>query len=157
MRGAGECPGCGASRNIEVIIEGKRLAVCSADECNIMWEPFDPLDLLDKDDEYSSFKEMCSNCAFRPGSPERQDEDGWKALLARLDGDGAAFMCHKGLPLVSDDPEQSHAHPKTPDGNYDVARSRYCRGWLIFKFKRTMAAQTFASGRRLELERADAT
>lgn len=41
---------------------------------------------------------MCDDCAFRPGSPERGDGDGWMAdTLYALPSDGQPFYCHDGM------------------------------------------------------------
>ncbi len=38
-------------------------------ECQTLWEAFDIAALIDGEDPNSSFKSMCENYAFRPGSP----------------------------------------------------------------------------------------
>ena len=133
MKGADECPRCGGSRvAIITLPDAGTHNGCLA--CKTIWEPFNPADMVDDDDQYSSFKEPCDNCAFRPGSPEREDKESWKDLLQHLQLNGIAFMCHKGVP-VSQKEGESHDHPKTERGVPDFSRSRYCRGWLLFNRK----------------------
>ena len=42
------------------------------------------------------------------------------------------FYCHKGVPLAAGDdpPDQTHMHPKKPNGEYDREKMRECAGWL---------------------------
>jgi hypothetical protein len=42
----------------------------------------------------------CDNCAFRSGSPEQQNPDEWRALVAELRA-GREFRCHKGAPILN--------------------------------------------------------
>lgn len=126
MKGADRCPRCGsraiAKGGQEITsFYAKTLAVCR--NCGTSWEPFDPADLLDRDDPHSSFKEPCDNCAFRPGSVERQDTEEWKKTMASLKA-GSTFYCHKGLPMT---PGKGHGF-EYPLGK--PRRLRLCRGYL---------------------------
>ena len=132
MKGADQCPLCGSDeiwfvrRHKEQESEG--YAACR--DCGILWEPFDPADIWDPDDEYSPFKVPCNNCAFRGDSPERANPEKWANLVAHIESDPYfGFICHKGVPLSFEEGE-SHAHPKTESGVVDVSRSRFCRGWM---------------------------
>lgn len=134
MIGADQCPNCW-SENIALLDmpdSGDTVAGCI--ECQTLWEPFDPAALCDPDDPHSAFKQMCDNCAFRPDSPERQDPEGWTALIESMGYRGIPFMCHKGLPLSSEE-GQSHVHPVLEDGRPDFERERPCRGWIAHKGK----------------------
>lgn len=141
VKGAGRCPKCGSRRVREVVVPStsfyaEKLEGCP--NCNAIWEPFYPVQLLDAHDpQTSSFKEPCDNCAFRPGSPEQKDPKKWAELMASLKSNGR-FYCHKGVPL---DPGGKHgfAYPTKPVSKElcpgtmveDVKRLRMCRGWLM--------------------------
>ena len=115
MKGADHCPVCGSDRvhTFKFSSSGNTIAGCKV--CQTMWEPFNPADLLDDDDQYSSFKDMCDNCAFRPGSPEREDKESWKDQLEHLALNGIPFMCHKGVP-ISRKKGETHDHPEEREG-----------------------------------------
>lgn len=98
-------------------------------ECQAMWEPFKAEDLLDPEEEFSSFRVPCDNCAFRGGSPERADKTKWERLVSQFETGHTVFVCHKGVPLSRKEGE-SHDHPKNADGAWDMDRMRYCRGFL---------------------------
>ena len=147
MKGADHCPVCGSDRIALITIKENTLAGCKV--CQTMWEPFNPADLLDDDDQYSSFKDMCDNCAFRPGSPEREDKESWKDQLEHLALNGIPFMCHKGVP-ISRKKGETHDHPKHDKGGYDINRSRFCRGYL--KWNRKLEDRARASVRRFRAQ-----
>lgn len=69
-----------------------RLGACA--DCKTVWEAFPP---GWQHDVVSA--EPCDNCAFAAGSPESQDKEGWKSLLAKL-RHGQEFKCHKGAPMI---------------------------------------------------------
>ena len=104
-------------------------AFCMDPKCETTWEPFNPEDLAIPDDRFSVFVRPCDNCAFRPGSPERENPEKWELLQQRIHLGGAVFYCHKGVP-VSDGDEESHDHFKTESGALDKAKLRECAGWL---------------------------
>lgn len=132
MKGADQCPRC-ASRKFTTVEQGisgfyaRTLTVCG--NCGTAWEAFAQADLLDMDLRYSSFREPCDNCAFRPGSNEQQDLERWKGILADCKENGGRFYCHKGVPLALKS-EDGFDYPKTRDGRHDVKRLRPCRGYL---------------------------
>lgn len=132
MKGAEQCPRCGGAMSLRVQLRNESATACCW-KCDTQWEPFDPADLAVPDSETSSFKEPCDNCAFRKGSPERADPDEWRRLMADIRA-GAVFFCHKGVP-VSKDPNQSHDHPKRPDGSYDTDRMRTCTGYIVARLR----------------------
>ena len=127
MRGADLCPRCGSDRVAQIRLPGAGWHHgCLS--CSALWEPFAVEDLVDPDEEFSSFKTPCNNCAFRKDSPERKDPAKWAALLSQFETGMTIFYCHKGVPLSSKDGE-SHDHPKHPDGSWDKTRMRICRGF----------------------------
>ena len=95
-----------------------------------MWEPFSVADLSEPDDRFSAFKTPCDNCAFRPGSPEREDPDKWQHLQEQIHLGGAVFYCHKGVPVADPGEDESHDHFKKPDGTLDLNQLRLCAGYL---------------------------
>lgn len=149
------CPACGSKRLH--VLPMARFADWGADgdwhgclDCKAVWEPFpavyarDPLAC-----------EPCDNCAFRPGSPEQQDPEGWKNLIAKLKPGGddrdygwleqGRFFCHKGVPidltkgpgnfLFPQCPVMIDGEPvRTADGSLatteDVRKMRICSGFL---------------------------
>lgn len=126
LRGSeGQCPKCG-SRRVNFVPEaafngyGPGMALCP--NCNCIWEPFSADQIWDPDDPVCSFRQPCNNCAFRPGSPEQQDAEKWRALIGSL-RDGASFHCHKGVPIEAG-AEHGFAYPK------DRHKLRLCRGYL---------------------------
>ena len=150
MRGEaqGECPACESERIVEIRIRGGDEHYACMD-CKVMWEPFAAEDQLDPEEEYASFKVPCDNCAFRKGSPERSDKLKWELLISRFES-GGSFVCHKGVPLSFKEGE-SHDHPKTPDGEFDMTRVRYCRGFL--NMERGARAGAIKTARRLREEK----
>lgn len=125
MKGADQCPKCASRRWSDVEQEvtdfyAAKLRVCG--NCPTAWEPFDQADLLDDDDRYSSFKKPCNNCAFRKGSPEQRDKEGWESKMIELSF-GASFHCHKGVPVT---PNTNHGF----DYPTDRRQLRLCRGYL---------------------------
>jgi len=70
------------------------IGVCA--ECETLWEAF-PADW----EHDACAAEPCDNCAFRAGSPESEDKDGWRSLLVKLKH-GQEFKCHKGAPIIID-------------------------------------------------------
>ena len=130
MIGADQCPRCESGRIVALKVGGAVHHGCL--KCQTLWEPFDVADLIDDQDPYSSFRTMCGNCAFRPDSPERQDPEGWRGLIESLAYMETPFICHKGVPLAEAGSDDAHDHPKRPDGRHDIARARYCRGWMFY-------------------------
>lgn len=63
-------------------------------ECGTVWEAYP-----DNWCEDVVGAEPCDNCAFRPGSPEQTDREGWAALIDTLRA-GGEFRCHKGSPIL---------------------------------------------------------
>lgn len=125
VRGGGRCPKC-ASRSVARIkvpdtgFYATDLEACR--NCSTVWEPIDPTQIWDPDDPMCSFREPCSNCAFRPGSPEQADTAAWQVLITSLQA-GAVFHCHKGVPIAPED-TNGFLYPT------NKAKLRLCRGFL---------------------------
>lgn len=80
------CPACG-SRNV-IYAEGTTEA-CACADCKQLYVPEHRADPA---------KQMCNDCAWRPGSPERQDEYKWAMIVeATIVQQEHPFYCHKGL------------------------------------------------------------
>lgn len=133
MKGADQCPRCGSRKWIEPAKEGapppsnfysNEVRACI--NCRTIWEPFDPLELLDpKHEPLGAFLHPCNNCAFRKGSPEQADKEAWWSTMFSL-ANGAAFYCHKGVPI---DPGSEHGFAY-PEGGQNPRKLRLCRGYL---------------------------
>lgn len=138
MKGADQCPRCGSRRWIDSAkaqLPSPPTDFYSADiracvNCKTLWEPIDPAALLDaRREPLGAFNHPCNNCAFRKGSPEQRDPEGFAKMRGQLGWLGASFYCHKGLPL---DPggEDGFVYPKDKDGKLIVRKARLCRGYL---------------------------
>lgn len=125
-RGSSEqCPGCGSRKvyyDPTLARAGYGPGLASCPNCKALWEPFDPEQIWDPTDPVCSFKEPCNNCAFRPGSDEQGDREKWRTLIDSL-RQGAAFYCHKGVP-IEPGAEHGFAYPK------ERRKLRLCRGFL---------------------------
>lgn len=81
------CPKCGSTRTEAPATTHPEAAVCL--DCLNLFVP-----------EYRSdpAAQLCNDCAFRPGSPERADPFHWAMIIEAtiVDGDHP-FYCHKGL------------------------------------------------------------
>lgn len=145
------CPGCG-SRNIAHIapsspglpginrLSTREYGACL--DCRALWEAFPP---LYAEDEVEA--EPCDNCAFRPGSPEQQDTEGWKKLIDSLGPreDGffsGQFYCHKHVPLDMAAGPGNFLFPTRPDGTLDLGRMRSCSGFLRMFWARAKKVET---------------
>lgn len=121
----GMCPKCGSRKvgfDPAMTVKGYGPGIAACMNCRAIWEPFDPAQILDPAEPLAAFRDPCGNCAFRPGSPEQADRDGWQTLLASL-RQGASFYCHKGVPIDAD-AEHGFAYPAARN------KLRLCRGYL---------------------------
>lgn len=137
MKGADQCPRCGSRKWLDAETGGiptppdfysRDVRACV--NCSTIWEPFDPAELLDpKREPLGAFNHPCNNCAFRKGSPEQRDPEGFAKLRAQLGWGGAQFYCHKGVPV---EPASDHgfAYPHDANGKAITRKLRLCRGYL---------------------------
>jgi len=119
---AGRCGGCG-SRNLmraELPVTDVAHAVCL--DCQRLHE------VEHRDWPLSA---MCDNCAFRKGSPERDDPARWAEMMATLAAE-QRFHCHKGLPMSLPD-KNGDVHFEPPDAA--KGRVKICAGWLAMFMK----------------------
>jgi len=113
-----------------------------------VWEPFPAAGYI----EDPVCAQPCSNCAFRPGSPEQADKEGWKRLLDSLrpskdeEWFSGRFYCHKHVAIDQTKGPGNFLFPEKPvmfegapllnlaDGRpvmtQDVAKMRTCSGFL---------------------------
>lgn len=110
---AGRCGGCG-SREMVFTKDGQHAACLM---CHRLQEP-------ETRDWPAS--EMCDNCAFRKGSPERADPYRWAELQDLVAGGGGMFHCHKGLNMKFN--AQGDAVFDPPD--HATGRVTVCAGWI---------------------------
>lgn len=175
-RRSNKCPGCGSlrirhfapSEFPEPLATTMREhgtycehAYCVA--CGALWEAFPAMYAEDP-----VCSEPCDNCAFRPGSPEQSDTEGWKRLLDRLRPGvgqewfaGGRFYCHKGVPIDLDRGPGNFKFPRKPvmmdgepvrqpDGTVvtteDLAKMRTCSGYLRARWAWNRKRPAFAEG-----------
>ena len=110
---AGRCGGCGSRKML--LSSDRQHAMCL--ECARLQEP---------EMRAWSEAEMCDNCAFRKGSPERADPYRWAEITAAV-AENRFFHCHKGLAvtLSSDGLTATFSAPDPAEGRVTV-----CAGWL---------------------------
>jgi len=108
---AGRCGGCGSRDVLTLQGDPGGLGKCMA--CG----RFQHVETRDWPES-----ELCDDCAYRKGSPERDDPEEW-AKLKRIAQDGTAFHCHKGLAF---DPATGDYAPPDPA----TGRATICAGWL---------------------------
>lgn len=103
---------------------------------------------------------MCSDCAYRPNSPERTGADGYAGdqdELDRLVTEGEPFFCHKGIRhavrlrhpsgMEIDAHAGSYNPPIAPAGEglrpvpykADGSPADLCGGWLLLRAKAVQA------------------
>jgi hypothetical protein len=93
---------------------------------------------------------MCDACAYRPNSPERRGEDGYKGDAEELDrmvATGELFVCHVGIrkPILWRHPSGAEVpgHPAGYDPpivdsipyKADGTPADICSGWLLRRAK----------------------
>ncbi len=120
---AGRCGGCG-SRNIlqaDMFDTDVQHGICL--NCRRLQE------IETRDWPVS---QMCDNCAFRKGSPERADPYRWAEVMETITR-GQSFHCHKGL-VMSQPDERGDVTFEAPDA--EKGRVKVCAGWLAMFIKR---------------------
>lgn len=145
VRGRGRCPKCACRRTALIDNDvsdfyASRLEVCA--NCRTVWEPMPAGGThLDDDGTPFAFGKPCDNCAFRKGSPEREDPEAWKSLIKKLESWDGQFYCHKGVPI---DPtsEDGFRYPKHRDGKQNIRKLRLCRGYLNAVVRRKLTERT---------------
>lgn len=97
-------------------------------ECGTVWEAY-PLNWC----EDVVGAEPCDNCAFRPGSPEQNDPEGWRKLIEMLRA-GGEFRCHKGAPINGILDRKPGKTPSTCEVEFDndwvQKHGRRCAGFM---------------------------
>lgn len=156
------CPACRSTRIVDMPtaslthFDGVTCDWQGCRDCKAVWEPFPPVYARDP-----VCAEPCDNCAFRPGSPEQADPEGWRKLLESLKPDASygyftgQFYCHKGVPIDISKGPGNFLFPRTPaliDGQpvredgaivttEDVAKMRTCSGFLRMVWARNRKAK----------------
>ncbi|CRK59040.1 hypothetical protein [Alloactinosynnema sp. L-07] len=122
----------------------------------------DAIDLLGAGIHPNTRKQMCGDCAYRPGSPERAGHDdyaGDAAMLEDLASGGQRFWCHQGMrrPTAWRHPSGATIPTADGDGNYqppavdgipyraDGSPAELCAGWAARH--RALSASTPDGGR----------
>jgi len=112
---AGRCGGCG-SRN---------MLVTRPPDCDTLHAVCkDCLRLQEIETRDWPLSEMCDNCAFRKGSPERADPYRWAEVQETL-ANGSAFHCHKGLNMTIKGTDCAFDPPEASKGHVTI-----CAGWF---------------------------
>lgn len=88
--------------------------------------------------------ELCHDCAYKPGSPERQGDPRYTGDGELLDGlveTGTSFFCHQGIRRIVKLAHPSGAEVEVPPGDYrppivdgvpykaDGTPGELCAGW----------------------------
>ncbi|MEL6886884.1 MAG: hypothetical protein AAFP87_20420 [Pseudomonadota bacterium] len=110
------CGGCGSVR-LEFTCSGA-YAVC-----------LDCLRLQEPEHRADPHVQMCNNCAFRPGSPERAEPFSWMRFQERHIEDGVPFYCHKGLKVEL---QPGHVVSFKPQSDDEMKR-KPCVGWFAHR------------------------
>lgn len=108
------CPTCHSSDVQAVDIDTSPVAVCKC--CATVFLP----ELRE-----NPAIEMCDDCAFRRGSPERADPYGWLHIIETTIAGGEPFYCHKGLTCELAGTTLTYLIP--PGGPADMTP---CAGWM---------------------------
>jgi hypothetical protein len=93
------CPKCKSVRISRATLPPTGLSVRETEydlcrDCGTVWEAYPP----DWCEDVVG-AQPCDNCAFRSGSPEQEDREGWTYLVDILRS-GGEFRCHKGAPIL---------------------------------------------------------
>lgn len=113
----GDCPFCG-SDDLRFPMDDKSVAVCFG--CLAAFEP---------ETRANPECQLCDNCAFRPDSPERQDEWLWLQLLeTTIEYADHPFHCHKNLKIKMKENGYSFLQPTG-----DESPLKPCAGWRAYK------------------------
>jgi len=121
---AGRCGGCGSRNMLVTRPPDSDITHAACKDCKRLQE------IETRDWPLS---EMCDNCAFRKGSPERADPYRWAEVQETLET-GNAFHCHKGLAMTVSGTDCSFAAPDVSTGRVTI-----CAGWFasyVAQFKR---------------------
>jgi len=108
------CPHCSSRKLRGIELDDCRELILVCMDCAAAFEPelrADPS------------REMCNNCAFRQGSPERADPWRFLELLEVTIEGGKPFHCHKGLKLEMTANGYKFVAPA------DLAALVQCAGW----------------------------
>lgn len=112
------CPTCSSTDvKIAPLIDADTpIAVCMS--CAAVFEPETRAD---------PERQMCDNCAFRPGSVERSNPYGWWDIIEATIVEGRhPFHCHKNL-ACDFDAKQGSLHFRQPAGG--INEMTPCAGW----------------------------
>lgn len=109
------CPKCGSEfAETMVLDDGSEVAVCRG--CAQLYIP---------ENRTEPCRQLCDDCAFRPGSPERADGYKWAEIIQVTIVDAEhPFFCHKGMTARLDGETLRYEMP--PGGQNDMTP---CAGW----------------------------
>lgn len=105
------CPQCGSVETASVAVDGTTIMICT--RCDLLCEP---------EHRSDTRRQLCDNCAFRPGSPEKVN-DGLAYMLMNLVEGGKPFHCHKNLAIEVHETGRKFVSPSADD-------AKVCAGWI---------------------------
>lgn len=111
------CPACKSECWQAVNVEATPVAVCM--DCATVFVP---------EERAEPLRQLCDDCAWRPGSPERADPYRWAQLIEDTIEGGKPFYCHKGLTCRL---EGQTLHYQIPENGTQGMTP--CAGWLSRK------------------------
>lgn len=113
------CPACGSC----VVVEGPcdvSVPMDTCVSCGALWE---------RETRANPVAEQCSECAFLPGSPEQQDPEEWRKIIAETVQKHGMFLCHKRVPFTFDAVDGKIDY-RFRDADGKVQHGTPCAGWL---------------------------
>lgn len=109
------CPACGSDR---VIFPDVTREACCCLDCRQLFVPEHRADPA---------VQLCDDCAFRPGSPERADQYKWAEIIQTTIVDRShPFHCHKGLACKVDAATATITYLQPEPGQKPMTP---CAGW----------------------------
>lgn len=112
------CPNCGSTNTVLPKIPRPEAAACLG--CATLFVP---------ETRARPEAQLCNDCAFRPGSPERADPYKWAEIVETTIVDAVhPFFCHKGLTCSLDGNTLKY---QIPQGGQ--AAMTPCAGWRAHK------------------------
>ena len=112
-----KCPRCGSD---EVLVPDGTLEAVACGNCTQLFVP---------ENREQPETQMCDDCAFRPNSPERQDEYKWADIIdTTIVNEIHPFYCHKGMACKLSGNTLTYQMPEEGE-----AAMTPCAGWRAHK------------------------
>lgn len=107
------CPACNSTKTKTLELEDSLFSVCQ--DCAALFVP---------ETREVPALQLCDDCAWRPGSPEREDPWKWLQMIETTIEGGQPFYCHKGLTCQI---KNSTLKYLIPEGGTEAMTP--CAGW----------------------------